>query len=300
MRWIIGMEVHHRSTAAVQFARWLSLATRSRWDEDFVGVHVLDANHLAVVLRTRHFDEVLEDARTASEEELERASSGDGRPRVDVVQALTIAEGLEVARAAHGADGIIIARVARHESYHLLRLGDVGRRLLRRLPSPIVVVPPTFTLRSAGSGPIVALTGLGPDALPACRLAAGLAGSTGRELAMAHVADAASGDAALAEWIERHEVWPDATAVLHGDLAEAGLAFAEARGAALLAIGAGPLKGIRRLLGAKLACRLAAVAEVPLLVVPEQPGLAQRSDLAPSDAAPDPGAAHGPHPSGAP
>lgn len=270
MKWIIGIELRHRSTAAVQFARWLSLATDSRWSDDFVGVHVLNADHLAAVLRTQHLDEVLDEARAASEEEVDRASRGEAPPPVDVVQALTIDEGLEAARIAHRADGIIIARVARRESHNLLRLGDVSRRLLRRLSAPVVVVPPSFTLRSAGDGPIVSLTSLSDDSVPAARVAARLAVAAGRDLTLAHVSERArTARTALDGWIEDHEVWPDAAAVLEGDLVDAGLSFAEQRRAALLAIGAGPLKGMRRLLGAKLACRLAAIAEVPLLVVPQ-------------------------------
>jgi nucleotide-binding universal stress UspA family protein len=283
MKWIIALELRHRSsTAAVQFARWLAEAAGASWREDFVAVHVLHADHLAAVLRTRHLDEVLEEARAASEGEVARAWPGQDPPEVDVVQALTIDEGLEAARAAHRAGGVIIARVARRENHHLLRLGDVARRLLRRLASPVIVVPPGFSARSAGAGGVVALTSLGEDSLQACRLAGRVATSTGRELTIAHVAseDAEAPDAWVARWIEQHEVWPDATAVLNGDLAEAGLAFAEAREAFLLAIGAGPLRGVRRILGAKLACKLAAVSEVPLLVAPSHPGEAPRAEVA--------------------
>jgi nucleotide-binding universal stress UspA family protein len=269
MKWIIGIELRHRSTAAVQFARWLSDATGAGWGEDFVGVHVLDADHLAAVLRTQHLDEVMQEARTASEEEVMRASPTDDRPVVDVVQALTIADGLEAARAAHGADGIILARVARRESHHVLRLGDVGRRLLRRLASPIIVVPPAFTADSAGDGPVVALTSLADDSIQACRFAGVVATSAARELATAYVTDDATDDTALVRWLDEHEVWPDLSAILHGAVAEAGLAFAEARGAPLIAMGAEPLKGVRRVLGPRLASRMAAVSEVPLLVVPQ-------------------------------
>jgi nucleotide-binding universal stress UspA family protein len=248
---------------------------------------VLDTDHLAAVLRTQHLDEVLEEAQAASEAEIARASSGGDRPDVEVVQALTIAEGLDAARRAHDADGIIIARVARRESHHLFRLGDVGRRLLRRLASPVIVVPPTFTARSAGTGPVVTLTSLSDDSLPACRIAARLAANAGRALTMAHVSDEdGSADASLAAWLDEHEIWPDATAVLHGELAEAGLAFTEMRHAPLLAIGAGPLKGLQRLLGAKVARRLAAVAEVPLLVVPQHWTVEARSDLSVESARP--------------
>jgi nucleotide-binding universal stress UspA family protein len=269
MRWIIGIELRHRSVAALQFGRWLAEATGARWAEDFVAVHVLDANHLAAVLRTRHLDEVVEEARAAAEDEVRRATPRGRGPRVEIVQELTIPDGLFAARGARGAHGVIVARVGRRESGHLLRLGDVGRALLRRLPGPVAVVPPGFTARAAGDGPIVALTGLGDDALPACRAAARLAERSGRALAMAHVSDDPHAGAALARWSERHEVWPDAASVLAGDLTEAGLAFSEARRAALLAIGAGPRTGLRRrLVGPPLATRLTAAAELPVLVVP--------------------------------
>jgi nucleotide-binding universal stress UspA family protein len=253
----------------------------------------MDANHLAQVLPTQHLPELLPRARAASELEVERASAGERPPPVDVVQALTIADGLEAARVAHRADGIIIARVARRESLHLFRLGDVGRRLLRRLASPIVVVPPVFGAPESAAGPVVALSSLGDDSLPACRVASRIASSTGREIVFAHVGASADAGAALGRWSEEHEIWPDATAVLDGDAAAAPVAYAEGRRAVLLAVGASPPSGLRRVLGPKLVTRLAAIAETPLLVVPAHFDAGARAAVETEAEAPQP--APGPH-----
>jgi nucleotide-binding universal stress UspA family protein len=271
MRWIVAIELRHRSTAAVRFARWLADTAGARWTDDFVGVHVLDADHLAYVLRSRHLDEVVDEARAAAEEEVARASSGLAPPRVDVVQALTIADGLESARERHQADGVVVARVARSESHHLLRLGDVGRKLLTRLSSPVVVVPPAFAPAAAGAGAVLALTRLDEESLPACQLAAAVAASAGRALTLAGVAerdDDGITEANVARWARRHDLTAERCALVRGDLAEAGLAFAARHRAALLAVGARPRRGISARFGARRVHRLAAASEVPLLVVP--------------------------------
>jgi nucleotide-binding universal stress UspA family protein len=299
MRWIIGIEVRHRTTGALRFAQWLARASEGSWADDFVGVHVLDGDHLAYVLRRRHLDEVVEEARVAAEQAVASASAGEPPPPIAVVQALTIADGLEQARVAHGADGIVVARVPRSESHHLLRLGDVSRTLLRRLASPVVVVPPAFAGAATGSGPLVALSRLNDGSVAVCEVAARVAARTGRGLAVAHVVDgrdAATGATAVERWVRRHEIPAEDCAVLRGDVIQAGLAYATEKRAVLLAVGARPHTGLRRILGATCARNLAARSNVPVLVVPERGDVvlraAARGPAAMRLRRPDPAASH--------
>jgi nucleotide-binding universal stress UspA family protein len=206
----------------------------------------------------------------------------DDAPPLEVVQAPSVEEGLEAARARHRAEGVVVARAAPSGTRRVFRLGAVARALLRRLACPVVVVPPE-TAVGGGAGPIVALSGLDDGSVEACRLARALAARTHRALALAHVAPPAGGErqgeapaaaraeAALARWAARHEVWPDHAVVLEGGLEEAALAFAEARHAPLVALGAVPAEGLRGALGTSAARRLAAIARQPVLVAPARP-----------------------------
>jgi nucleotide-binding universal stress UspA family protein len=64
------------------------------------------------------------------------------------------------------------------------------------------------------------------------------------------------------------ELWADLLAVVEGALEDAALAFAEARRAPLVAVGAAPPDGLRAALGPSTARRLAAIARQPVLVAP--------------------------------
>lgn len=287
-RWIIGVDVGTRSRGALHFSRWLAEAAGARWDEVFVPVHVLDQEHLRTALRYRHLDEVEAEERTEVARQIaETVPDVAGVPQI--VRALTVEDGLEEARARHRAEGVIVARTAPREGRHVFRLGGVVRGMLSGLASPVVVAPPDLTAGTVGAGPVVALTSLAPDAIAACRLAHALAEAARRELTLVHVAaerqDAGEApgagggaelDAALARWGSDHGVWPDLSVVVDGELPEAALAYAEARGAALVAVGAHPAAGLRGAVEPKVWRWLAAHARHPVLVVPSGAARAAR------------------------
>lgn len=285
MRWIVGVDLGARSRGALHFSRWLAEATGARWEDAFVPVHVLHDEHLRTVLRYHHLDEAVAAERAALERTMAEVLPGV-RAAIDVVQGTTIEDGLDAACARHRADGVIVSRAARRDSRRVLRLGSVARRLLRRLASPVIVVPPDLTASSVGTGPIVALSSLAPDSAPACRLARTIAEDARRDLALVHVVPGGAGEPAsrrdaapslgdgpelaLARWAAEHEVWPDLTAVVAGEAAEAALAFAEARRASLVVSGARPAAGVRDMVERKLWRRLAAHARCPVLVAPAE------------------------------
>lgn len=298
--WVIGVDVGPRSRGALQFSRWLAEAMGVSWSDAFVAVHVLDDEHLRAVLRGHHLDEAVERERAAIARQLaEVVPEADGRA-LELVRALTVDEGLEHARARHGATGVIVSRMAPRESHRMFRLGGVARRLLGRLASPVIVVPPDLTAGGVGGGPIVAASNLAADSVEACRLARSLADGARRDLTVVHVVGEPSDGAApagaahpptveeaeraLARWSGQHDVWPDLATVVVGEFPAAAVAFSAARGAPLVAVGAVAAQGVRGAVAPKLWRWLAAHAHAPVLVVPAEPvALPSRLDADPED-----------------
>jgi nucleotide-binding universal stress UspA family protein len=239
-------------------------------------VHVLHAEHLRAMLRVHHLDEVIEIAREEGTRLLAEVSARGPAPELQVVQALTVAEGLEAARQRAGAEGVIIGRAGRGLRHRVRRLGPVARRILRALSCPVLVVPSDVEAWRLGDGPIVALSSLASDSLAACRVASDLASTAGRELTVARVAPRREGPAdlagerrALERWMAYHGVSPRSAAVLEGDVVRSAARFADERQAPLVVVGAGGRSS--RTFGRRIARELAAVAHLPVAIAPSPP-----------------------------
>lgn len=291
MRWIVGLDLERRSAGALQLVRWLARESRAAGGERFAAVHVLEEEHLEVALRYHHLDDVLASARSALEESLRHEGVDAILGDLQLVQGPDAAESLREAAAAQGADALVVGRAAPGAAgLHIVRLGRVARRLLRRTPVPVVVVPPDVRAEALGDGPLVALTLLDARSARTAAFAAGLAGALGRPLALVHVippsveqaapyfpADVgakiaaeqrARGEEALAKWVSASGLAPDLTAVLQGNPVDAALSFAESHRAPMLLVGARPLRGVTAVLASGTASVLASVARVPVVVVP--------------------------------
>ncbi len=282
MRWIVGLDLRPGSEGPCRFVRWLLEGTHARAPGDAVYVHVLEEEHLRHALRTHHLDEITAAARGAAERLLAAAGvSGEIR----IVQGLSAEDALEEARTAAGAGGVVIGRAAGREGVAIVRLGRVARRMLRRLTSPVAVVPPDFRGEDAGAGPVVALSSLRDDALGACRLAAGLAAELGRPFAVCHVARAealpylppaaidlesrrAAGEVDLARWLAQNGLRADSTGVLVGSPVDRALEWAEAAKAPFVVAGSRRLSLAERIVQASTGTALAATAATPVVVAP--------------------------------
>jgi nucleotide-binding universal stress UspA family protein len=287
MKWVVGVDCGGSSRGALQLARWLAGASEAGFRESFVPVHVLDGEHLRAMLRVHHLDEVVEAARAAARRQVAEASVGTAPPEVEIVQAPTIAEGLEAALARSGAHGVIVGRAGGGARHRLVRLGRVTRRVLAALRCPVLVVPHDVEAWRLGDGPIVALSSFAPGSLEACRVAGDLARATGRALAIAHVVperrhalaprgepDAAAGEAdagtrqSLERWLRYHGVAPQSAAVLQGDVVRAAERFAGERDAPLVVVGTRPRTASGTRLARGIARQLAALAHVPVAITP--------------------------------
>src|SRR4029450_10444023 len=128
MKWIIGLDLRPRSFGALHFATWLT-KTVPKADDRFIAVHVLEPEHLRAALRVSHLDEVLAAARDAGKRILEREAPGERIRELEIVEGQEADEGLVAAVARHGADALVIGRIAGRSESALVRLGRVARRL---------------------------------------------------------------------------------------------------------------------------------------------------------------------------
>jgi nucleotide-binding universal stress UspA family protein len=293
MKWIVGVDLRPLSLGALHFARWLASTARGE-SERIVAVHVLEEEHLRAVLRLHHMDEVVTKARAVAQQTLEQEGASEYVRDVEIVTGRRADESLQSACEAQHADGIIIGRMAKRGSHRIVRLGRVARRLLRVLPAPVIVVPPDLKVADLGGGPIVVLTSLGDDAVDACKFAQTMAQRTSRPLVVLHVAADVFGSAPygfsdatlervrrdvfadavrdLDRWIAEHNLAGATATVLHGDVVEQANEFAVQQASPLLVAGSQRLAGPERMFVPSTARELAALAEVPVAVVPPAGG----------------------------
>jgi nucleotide-binding universal stress UspA family protein len=280
MRWLVGIDLRGRSAGAVQMAAWLRTHARGGAVES-VAVHVI-AEGLGTGADARA-------VRTAAEDALAAELRGSSAPPLTahVVTAASIEAGLAAAAAEHRCDGIVIGRLAASHSRALVRLGTVARRLLRRLPLPVMVVPPDLSAPRIGSGPIVLATDLETTATAAARMAHRLSGTLGRGLAIVHadpsyavVPDYLGGGAVVVprgprrvradveQWALAHGLEGAAYHLADGEVTESLMLTAEREAAPLVVTGSRRLALSERIFTSSIGSDLARLSDRPVLVVP--------------------------------
>jgi nucleotide-binding universal stress UspA family protein len=293
MRWVVGMDLRPLSRGALRFCRWLAGASRAEGGESLHAVHVLEEDHLLMALRLHHLDEVTAAARDAAARTLEAEglTALAGEPRI--VQAATAEAGLGAVTAELGADALVVGRVAPSEGLSLVRLGRVARHLVRAPPTTVVVVPPDLGPAALGTGPVVALSGLGEGSVATCRFAAAVAARLGRDWLLAHVipmpedygahylppasvdeirkARHREADEAARAFVAAHGLRPAGVVLLEGQPADRAAALAVERGSPLLVAGASHASRLEEAIFRSTAMELAAGAPLPVAFVPDAP-----------------------------
>jgi nucleotide-binding universal stress UspA family protein len=291
MRWIVGVDVGAGPHGALVFAAWAARTT-APGGSDLIAVHVLEDEHLRVVLRLQHLDEVSAAARQATEETLARHELD---VPVEIVQATEASDGLAAAAERLSADAIVVGRHAGVDGSGLARLGRIARRTLRELAAPVIVVPHDLTPEAIGPGPVLALSSLGDDSVEAVRFARRLATWTGRELVVAHAVRFAvdrgaaylaipperleghreerlsEARSALERWVTANEVRADRLQVIEGSVLASVPRLARELRAPLLVTGSRMRSGIDRQLHTSVGSELAASAPLAVAVVPPTP-----------------------------
>jgi nucleotide-binding universal stress UspA family protein len=190
LRWVVGIDLRAHSHGAINFASWLR-------EHDCSGSMVIDGLH---VIENALFElpavpahvELVDDARKATLAALQARDATEAFSSVDVVEADDVIDTLAGAGQLAITTGIIIGRRAAEGEHAWIRLGKVGRRLLRQLDSPTFVVPPNLERESIGAGPIVCAVTLDDHGVAVAQFGERIGKVLGRNTLLVHVID--SGD----------------------------------------------------------------------------------------------------------
>ncbi len=283
MRWIVGIDLAARSRGAVHMAAWLRANHIGEPGPEFIAAHVVD-ERLRDPSTTAEVTASAERSLTAA-----AADAGVENPfsSIRVVFARSPEDGLAAAADSADIDGILIGRAAPRAGGTLVRLGSVARRLLRRLPAPILVVPPDLDHASVGTGAAVFATDLGETSVAAGRAACRIARSLARDVVAVHLDPSSDvgrdllGDRTLlalwtpvrtaadvAAWVRANGLDVTRAFVSHEGVVEGLLHEAIREDAPLIACGSRRLGTVDRWFHSSVGDDLARFADRPVLVVP--------------------------------
>ncbi len=189
MRFVVGIDLRAHSHGAINFAAWLREHAQTG-SMVIDGLHVIESGLLELPAVQPQV-ELVDDARKATQAALRARQAEAAFSSVDVIEARDVIDTLATAGQLAGTTGIIIGRRAA-EGEAWIRLGKVGRRLLRRLDAPTFVVPPDLEKEQIGAGPIICAVTLDEAGVAVAKFGEGLGEAIGRRTRLVHVID--SGD----------------------------------------------------------------------------------------------------------
>lgn len=274
--WLLALEISPRSSGALQFARWLrgtlSLRVLGVYVHELWQSALMPGDDTACALAVRD-----ETVRWIAD--LDPGQPGSPIDEARVVDEVDAESGL--ATAAHGAPALVVGRRV-HRETPVVRLGRVTRRLLRKLPAPVIVVPPELAA-DAFRGPVMLASDLSESSVAAARFAASFAQRLGRPLVCVYVdrpvwdhdprwADQRNGwkastERAAREWARDH--CPGNELVVEaGDPVEQLIAISARMDACLLVVGSGRPGLLERIFVGSTASAVAATASCAVAVVP--------------------------------
>jgi nucleotide-binding universal stress UspA family protein len=289
MEWLVGMDLTDRGQGALGYARWLAGVLPAGQDH-FTGVHVLEENELRQLLRYHHLEEIENKAAAGALRVVAAAGAEAMLSDRRVICGRSAEQALHDLAHQSGVRALVIGRQARRGEKRVVRLGRVARRLLRTLPSPVVVVPPDLQPGAVGDGPVLFAASIEADAIAAAAFAKEIAADLGRPLSVVHVVP--GDDYLAAEMVptgvagdffrqlrEDHErnlvAWMRAnglTGVPHlvseGSVVDRLADVAREERSPLVVVGSRGLGLGMRLFSSSVATDLAAACEVPVAVVP--------------------------------
>jgi nucleotide-binding universal stress UspA family protein len=219
MRWVVGIDLRAHSNGAIHFASWLRAQDQNgRMIID--GIHVIESALFELPAVPAHV-ELLDDARKATQAALHARHAEAAFSSVDAIEADDVIDTLAAAGRLAVTTGIIIGRRAAEGEHAWIRLGKVGRRLLRQLDAPTFVVPPELELDAIGKGPIICAVTLDDHGVAVAQFGERIGEILGRETRLVHVID--SGDPVGVAYLPPG-AWDD----LHRRQAEVGQAALQA------------------------------------------------------------------------
>ncbi|NVB36473.1 universal stress protein [Pseudenhygromyxa sp. WMMC2535] len=287
-KWGVGVELAEDHLGPIRFLAAIS----GREDDLRLGLHVLpDQQMLHPLVNPEDAKAIRKKVEKNVAETLARGGLEGAQTRVELIEDDEIERGLCEGGERLGLDALVIGRRARRDEDPIVRLGEVARRVLRRLPAPVVVVPPDFGSpgdAGLGKGPILLATDLSEHCDAAASFAADLAARLERPLILAHGTQAfhwgvsyipaeamarlqdqarSGADQKLVSWAKGRGLEGAKHEVFMGDPVKHLLRIADSEDAAVLVTGSRKLGAVERLFLASVSSELAAAASCPVAVV---------------------------------
>lgn len=287
MRWIVGLDLRPAGRGAINMARWMAKNAVDGHAPRFIGVHVIP-RPTRVATRDDVVDELCGKATEQARELLARQGVLGAFERVEAVAGITAEDTLEAAAHYYNADGIIIGRHGPRDHDSMVRLGKVARRLIRKLPSALMIVPPETEPEDIGEGPVIAATDLGESSIAAARFGLVFAQDFGRDLTVMHARTARhhpsaevslemaqllvepEDPGALDRWMSTYGLGGATGRVEYGDPVREMARLADSDDPTLLVLGSRHLSLAERVFVASSGTDLARETKVPVLIVPPE------------------------------
>ncbi len=288
MKWLIGVDLRETATGAIEFAKWMAENTTTGATE-LVPVHVLEESYLLQVLRHEHMNQVEAKAEQDVRALVERVGLTSALENVRITRGISVEESLVREFDAARAHALLIGREAPAGERNIVRLGRVARRIVRRLPCPVVVAPPNLKASDVGAGPVILASDLSETCGPAARFAARFAASIGRPLVLAHVVPSEADmlryvptttidqfysqvgldrQRDVEAWQRSHGLEGASAIIAHGDPVARLSAIAEVEGAPIVVCGSRLLGTVERVFVTSVATDLSCWAGVAIAIVP--------------------------------
>ncbi len=184
MKWLAATNLLADSNGVLELVSWLRDHLQPADEHRFSALAVVREGDYFTA--PSHTLELISERLEVSLTRLIEGTSARGAfGEIDVRTAPSVA--VELTEEARRNDAVLlIGRAAPRENNRLVRLGAVARRSIRRLTTPVVVTPPDWTAADAGRGPVLVAVDATAPSLGALRFAEQLASSLQRPHVAAH------------------------------------------------------------------------------------------------------------------
>ncbi len=287
----LGLDLRPQTTGAIAYGLWLCRTAKLQPAGHIHPVHVIEPDAMVELIRHADEDTILGAFKQRGKEILDELGH-DGHIHAPEVFGGDAVEILEDRALAHGATALLISRRAPSDAgLAFPRLGAVARRLLRRLKLPVIVAPPDLLASKVGDGPVVVAVDFEDGSQRAVVWAKRVADTLGRGVRLVHMAEMPDqlgyagfiqserwealateildrGRERMAQFMRAHAIVGVETMVVRGPVLPGLVDFAGASEACLLVCGSGHHGVLHRIIVPSIASEAAALATVPVAVVP--------------------------------
>ena len=276
MKWIVGVDLRHGCDGALSWARW---ARKRDASIELLAAHAMELPKGLVIPNPE----------TVAEHVEKYVGERIADVEVRVLEQQPSEAALAHAVGTHGADALAIGRRAPRDGDGLVRLGAVARRLLRKLPSPVLVCPPDLRSEHIPSGPILVCVQANAESAAALDFGRRVAKATGTPVQAITVlppmypyphaisylpAPTYGGDehdereSAVRDWLAEQPGEGVKLTVADGPVVPTILQASDELQASMIVCGSRLLSAVERFFNTSVGTALAGSARVPVAVVP--------------------------------